>query len=89
MKAETTESQVDGTAAGQTSIYATDMGTALSKRNPNLPTPGKLKPETVEKGATMAREVENRSTTGSTNSSPTKGTPSKAPKSSFGQKTLI
>lgn len=89
MKTEATGPLIDTTPVNQSNIQGTvdpNMGSALSKRNPNLPLSAKTKTEVVDKSNPCAHENENRSTTGSNNSSPTKGTPSKNPKSSCGQK---
>ena len=58
-----------------------DSALALSKRNPNVPSPSRIKKDFAVKAAsTLGHDVENVSVTGSSTSSPIKHTPSKAPR---------
>ena len=60
-----------------------DTTSALSKRNPNVPSPSKVKNDLAVKTPSLGHDAENVSVNGSSTSSPIKNTPSKAPKASY------
>ena len=73
------EGKHDVLAAGEN-----DHAFALSKRNPNVPSPSRMKKDFAVKAAsTLGHDVENISAAGSSTSSPIKHTPSKAPRVTY------
>ena len=64
--------------------FAGDQASALGKRNPNIPSPSKVKKDyPVKASAGAGPEAENVSVAASSASSPLKNTPSKVPKASY------